>query len=114
MATFSSQVDATLRNSAVTQVAAGAWGVLVGMVFWLVLVSNPPTFATLAAALVILTGVVLTGALDVLSTASTRRLHTGLYFIGLLIGAVVMIGLLAGSIVDPLNIPASSASPAPS
>jgi hypothetical protein len=112
VATFTTQLDAQLRSSTITQIAAFAFGVLVGMVFWLILVSDPPTLAALATAFGALTGAILTGAIDVLSTARNKRAHVGLYIIGLLIGAFVMIALINWEVVDTLNIPESSGSPA--
>ena len=110
-----------LTEKHVTQFAALCFGVFVGLVFWLVLQSNPPTLIALSAVVAPLIGVILTGALDVLTPARGRRLHAAYYIIGLLVGVLLMMFLIWSGVQTPLAPPAtptptptSTATPTPS
>jgi len=102
-----------LRTSTLTQIAAGAFGIIVGMTFWQVFQATPANLTGFATAVGALLGAVLMGAIDALTPQRTKRRHVAVYVIGLLIGVFLMIALLKTGTVDPLK-PAPTSSSAPS
>ena len=103
-----------ISTPALTQSAAFALGVVIGMAFWLVFVSNPPTLATFGTIIGAIAAGGLTSAMDLIASKANQKRHFAWYFIGLLVGVFVMIALIASSIQDPLVFPSSSASPSES
>jgi hypothetical protein len=117
MEIFSAEVQRRVRRGTetqVTQVAAGAFGVFVGMVFWQVFQANPPALLSLASAIGAVTGGVMTGIIDALTPADGKKVHTAYYIIGLLAGVLLMIALIYLEIVPQLTMqPTPSPSPSP-
>jgi hypothetical protein len=91
-----------VREGVTTRLAALAFGFLVGFLFMQVFQGNAPTLTTFAAGTGVLIGAVMTVAVDALSTESGKRLHTALYIIGVVVGAMLMFVLIQQNIVEPL------------